>query len=256
MTSLIDQVPTALLNDWQAKALYVSRSAWVAPLAAPFAIARAQPVNLAELAPWTARHVQDKYTRELGSVPPLRRLPADQRWLETHDDPYLPAGLYEAQVRALYRRAGWALASWYWLGLRNRAYSVAQRFQFHHVPRQTDYRVFGSGSVQPFEAGDWLCIAMVNGEARAFEYSRTWDYSAAGAAHRDGAIERGLAWLATLPGVRRALAARVGQLRLGWKLRPLARAAVGLEPWPEPGVPTAIGQLQVASWRPLQSREV
>jgi hypothetical protein len=252
MTSLLDQVPVYLLNDWEAKAAFVRRAAWAAPLAAPWAIARAEPVTLAELPAWMQQWAADKYRRELGEVPPLRRLRPNQRWLETQDDPLLPAGLYEAQVRWLYERLGWAPAAYYWLGLRNRAYSVAHRFRFWHRVERTEYRVFGDGSMQPFVPGEWLCVALVDGEPRAFEYSRTWDYTARGEVHRRGPVEEALAMLVSAVGLA---GKRGGQYRMGWKLRPLARAAAGLEPWPDPTAPSAIGQLQVPSWRPLQSLE-
>ena len=252
MRSLIDLVPTELLNDWEAKAAYVQRAARLAPLAAPVAVLRAQPVVMAELPPWQQMWATDKYRRELGEVPPLRRLRPNQRWLETQDDPLLPAGLYEARVLALYRRFGWAAASAYWLGLRNRAYSVAHRFRFWHRADRTEYCVWGEGSMAPFVPGEWLCVALVNGEARAFEYSRTWDYTAGGAEHRTGAAERALAPVVRALGLA---GKRAGQYRMGWKLRPLARAAARLEPWPDPTVPSAIGQLQPPTWRPLQSLE-
>ena len=217
-----DLIPTTLRDDWRAKALFVSRSRWAVVVALPFAIARAESVQLFGL-PYNEGHrLAAKYMAELNRIPLLHRLRPNQRWLETHDDKYLPAGLYERKTlhRWLYQHVGWRSSAFVWL-LRNRAYQVANRFRFEHREGVTEYRTWGAGSMEPFVAGEWLCIAYVHGEARAFEYSRTWEYD----------------WLSS----------KVGQEREGWALRPLAQGD-------RPTGPTATGRLIAGSWRPLQSR--
>lgn len=226
-TSLRRLIPSALYDEWRVKSRAVRRASWAAPFAALVAIARAEVVPRSEI----PDNVCARYLDLLGVVPEVRRLRLNQRWLETHDDPFLPAGLYEAQMLSIYRWFGAFIASWWWLAVRNRAYQAASRFQFKHVEDFTEYAVFGQGDDKPYRPGEWLCIAMVAGEPRAFEYSRTWDYSGS----RFG---RAIAWLRT----------RFGQVREGWKLRPLAEGD-------RPEGPTATGILQLRSWRPFQSME-
>jgi hypothetical protein len=213
-------IPAELYARWRGLAGEVRRAGLVAPFAALPAVLRAEPVDPMQMAPAERQWLREKYEREIGAVPPLYRLRPNQRWMETNDDPYLPAGLYEADIRRIYDRFGWQAAGYVWLGWRNRAYSVAARYQFRHG-EGVEYRTFGVGSMEPFVAGQWLCLACRDGVPEAFEYSRTWDY--------------------------RLIRSKVGQYREGWKLRPLAEGD-------RPQGRTATGILQLPSWRPFQQR--
>jgi len=53
-------------------------------------------------------------------------LPAWLSWLSTPDE-RLPGGMYEAAHKELYLKYGKWVASWYWLGVRNRLFGLSGR---------------------------------------------------------------------------------------------------------------------------------
>lgn len=69
------------------------------------------------------------FARKLNEPSPVQRyrLPNAFMWLETPDE-HLPGGLYEPAVYSVYRRFGWFVCSWYWLGIRNVAFGLAWQF--------------------------------------------------------------------------------------------------------------------------------
>jgi hypothetical protein len=173
-----------------------------------------------------------------GGIQRLYRLPRWAAWLETFDehDGRLPAGLYERQVRWVHERLGWRVAALYWL-TRNTAYRLRTRWQYHTAPGDA-LTTGGEGRMEPFRAGVWWCVAWRNRYVHnpllelietpprvdavpvAFELSITWPW----------------------PLVRKA-----AQVRLGWKLRPLAE---GFNPPPD----SAVGLPMPPQIRPTQSR--
>lgn len=222
-----------VFDRWQ-RANSQARWAGIAAFfAAPVAILRAEKVWPADLADDEFRRVFQKYTTEYGMLPwPLRRLRANQRWIETPDDKYLPAGLYEDDVRRLYERFGLLVAGWYWLGVRNRAYEVMRRHRYTWQPGDRFVQV---GAAHPGDAharvpttpGRWECFVYRRTEAGdqlvAFEVDeiRLWS------------------------GGR-----RFTQRKYGWKLRAvIGRQALGLPPTAED---SSAGYLQAMSWRPTQ----
>ena len=60
----------------------------------------------------------------------MRRLPYVFKWMETPDDQLIPSGLYEDTVLSIYKRFGWFVSQWYWLGLRNVGHGIFYPFGF------------------------------------------------------------------------------------------------------------------------------
>ena len=130
---LRDLVPQDLRDRWRSYDKRVRTAGWEATFAAPLACARAE-----RAAPPDEETVA-KYMRELGELPPLRRLRPNQRWLETIDDPFLPGGLYERQVLSIYRRFGRYWGDVYWLAFRNSNYGLAYYFKPEQFKGLTSY---------------------------------------------------------------------------------------------------------------------
>lgn len=85
-----------------------------APFVVPFMLRKAVKTDVI-----TSHHAQPNIQRY--------RLPKKWEWVETPDE-HLPGGMYEPTVAKLYKRFGWFITSWYWLGLRN----VGQGLLFPH----------------------------------------------------------------------------------------------------------------------------
>lgn len=70
----------------------------------------------------------DKVTTHLGQ-PVVQRyeLPPCLSWAETPDEYIGGCGLYEPTVAWIYKRFGWFITSWYWIGLRNVGGSIMWR---------------------------------------------------------------------------------------------------------------------------------
>lgn len=226
-------MPPDVLARWSAASLQAKLAGYAAFLAAPVAILRAERLAVADLPAAERSALGEKWTRELGQQEfgrwptVVRRLQPGQRWIETPDDKYLPAGLYEADQRRLYERFGLFLASWYWLGVRNRAYGVTRR---HRYQWQEGDRFITTGEAHPGDSenptrpGRWECAVFRHGECIAFETDEIR--------------------------LNRWPAGTFRQTKRGWKLRAvLGRMALGLPPT-EDG--SAAGFLQPKSWRPFQ----
>jgi hypothetical protein len=181
-------IPPALQERWEGYARAATRASRLAWLTVPIAVMRAQPVNTAFLTLAERQWIEDKYAREIGRVPRLYRLRVADRWMETVDDPYLPAGLYERRSvhRWLFDRGWPRLASLAWLW-RNRAYgSLAALPRYEWQPG--DHFVWrGAGDPGddkrpdkwPTRAGVWECAVhrktAFGMEIVAFERDRIGD---------------------------------------------------------------------------------
>ncbi len=236
-------IPVALEQTWRAHAADVARVARSAWWRVPIAVWRAHRLKLEDLPEDEQVRVSRKYLAELGHgvVPPLRRLRAEDSELETVDDPYLPAGLYERKSlhRWLWDR-GWPRLSaiaWLW---RNRAYGKAADYRYEHEARDV-FLVRGDGDAgdehdaanRPTRAGERVILAMRpvgdHAVAVAFERQRVGFFPA---------------WLCMLiPPLKR----RFWQVKEGWKLGDYADGSIPVQP-------TAAGLLQTRSLRPFQSR--
>ena len=222
--------PDALMDRWRQASSQARWAGVAAFFAAPVAILRAERVYPTALEPAEYLRVYQKYAHELGMLPsPLLRLRDNQRWIETPDDAYLPAGLYEASQRALYERVGLFLSSWWWLGVRNRAYGVNKRHRYEH---QAGDRFVIVGDAHPGDehrgiatcAGRWECWVYRNGEPVAFEVDEIL--------------------------LNRWPRGTMRQTKRGWKLRAVIdRLALGM---PGTAEHSAAGYLQGWSWRPAQ----
>lgn len=222
--------PDALMDRWRQASSQARWAGVAAFFAAPVAILRADKLWPGDLPDDEFRRVFQKYTAEYGTLPrPLLRLRENQRWIETPDDAYLPAGLYEASQRALYERVGLFLSSWWWLGVRNRAYGVNKRHRYEH---QAGDRFVTVGEAHPGDAlagiatraGRWECWVYRNGDPVAFEIDEIR--------------------------LNRWPAGTMRQTKRGWKLRAVIdRLALGL---PGTAEDSAAGYLQGRSWRPAQ----
>ncbi len=67
----------------------------------------------------------DKKTTHYAQDPSIQRyeLPKWLKWMETPDE-LLPGGMYEPTVEKIYKKLGWFLCSWYWIGFRNIGHGI------------------------------------------------------------------------------------------------------------------------------------
>lgn len=60
----------------------------------------------------------------------MRRLPSWLKFMETPDDQLIPSGLYEPTVLKIYKKYGWFISQWYWLGFRNVGHGLFYKLGF------------------------------------------------------------------------------------------------------------------------------
>lgn len=210
-----------ILAYWRQKARVDFWAGFAALFAVPFAVLRAQRQTLNDVDSVTI----ERYLQILHELPRkgIWRLRKNQQWLETSDEPFLPAGLYEPDIKRVYDRFGWKIAAIWWLW-RNRAYGHAMRERLQDV-RQLRYVPSGNGRMEPFTPGEWFCeVYNEAGILVGFEYSYTWK-----------------SWFG-----------RHGQYRAGWAIRRFADASIGQDTWPADGQLTADGRL-IETIRPFQT---
>lgn len=224
-------IPALLHEAWRAQAAVVTKAGRRAIFCAPFAVWRAWRAGPVSDVPSTVRR---RVIDAVEYLPPLYRLLEQDRWMETVDDVYLPAGLYEddglhrkAFDRGLHRTSA---VLWLW---RNRAYGAAAAFKFE--PEPSDEVVIGGAATagdpetgKETIAGLWSIVVRRGGVPVAFQTVEIGFYPE---------------WVCKLvPALRR----RFWMVIEGWKLRDFydGDGAAG----------EAAGILQVRSLRPFQAR--
>ena len=95
----------------------------IAPFFVPIALLFAKKTD--ERNKTWAPHRDDEFPEK------MRRLPRSLKFLETPDDQLIPSGLYEDTVLNIYKKYGWFISQWYWLGFRNVGHGFFYKYGYN-----------------------------------------------------------------------------------------------------------------------------